>query len=227
PDALHRFLLLAWLLVITSSLYAQPAYLTPAEMLGGKKKVTIPFRFANNFILLDVRIYGILPMQLIFDTGAEHLILFKRQYTDLLQVTYDKRIPVMGADLSREIYALITRNALVEVDGLDPRPHDILVLEEDYFNLDEMIGTPVAGLIGGGFFKNLIIQIDYKRRRLTLIDPAGFDPPGDHLALPMTVRTQKPYIRAEAGLQDGTVVQVDLLVDTGAGVPLLLHNNSH
>ena len=32
---------------------------------------------------------------------------------------------------------------------------------------------------------------------------------------------------AEASLNDGSPVQVDLLVDTGAGVPLLLHNNSH
>lgn len=204
----------------------QPAVYDPLDLLGGRKKVTIPFKYVNNFILLDVRIYGILPVQLIFDTGAEHVILFKRQYTDLLQVEYDRRMRVMGSDLSREIFALITRNGLVEVEGLSARPHDMLVLEEDYFNLDEMLGTPVAGLLGGGFFKDLVIQIDYRKRKLTLIDPRGFEPPGDHLALPVTIRTHKPYVTAEAGLQDGSVLAVDLLVDTGAGVPVLLHNNT-
>jgi len=225
PGARH-WLILWVLLASVFPAAAQPAVFDPLDLLQGRKKVTIPFKYVNNFILLDVRIYGILPVQLIFDTGAEHIILFKRQYTELLQVEYDRRMRVMGSDLSREIYALITRNGLVEVDGLAARPYDMLVLEEDYFNLDEMLGTPVAGLLGGGFFKDLVIQIDYRKRKLTLIDPRHFAPPEDHLALPITVRTQKPYVTAEAGLQDGSVLAVDLLVDTGAGVPVLLHNNT-
>lgn len=210
-----------------SGLYAQPGFFNQVDLLQGKRKVTIPFKFIHNFIVLEARIYGIMPVQFIFDTGAEHVILFKREYTDVMQVPYDKRIPILGSDLSREIFALITRNGLLEVNGLAPRPYDMLVLEEDYFNLDEMIGTPIAGLIGGGFFKNLVIQIDYKRGELTLIDPAYFRVPGDYVSLPLRIKTNKPYILAEASLQDGTVVQVDLLVDTGAGVPLLLHTNSH
>lgn len=206
---------------------AQPVFFNQLDLLQGRKKATIPFKYIHNFILLDVRLYGVLPMQLIFDTGAEHVIIFKREYTDLLQVAYDKRIPIMGSDLSREIYALITRNAMVEVTGLSPRPYDLLVLEEDYFNLDEMVGTPVAGLIGGGFFKNLVINIDYKKNQMTLYDPSHFVVPKDYVSLPIQVKINKPYINASASFQDGTIVQVDLLVDTGAGVPLLLHNNSH
>ena len=54
------------------------------NLLQGKKKVTIPFTYVNNFIILDVKIYGIIPLHLIFDTGAEHVIIFKRQYTNLI-----------------------------------------------------------------------------------------------------------------------------------------------
>lgn len=220
--------LLLWLgLWVCTTLQSQPTYFNPVDLLQGKKKVTIPFRFVHNFIIIDAHIFGMLPVQLIFDTGAEHLILFKREYTDVLQIPYDKRIPIMGSDLSREIFALIVRNGLVEIDGLPARPTDLLVLEEDYFNLDEMIGSPIAGLIGGGFFKNLIFHVDYKRTELTLINPATFQPPQEYISLPITVKTNKPYINAEASLLNGTTVQVDLLLDTGAGVPLLLHNNSH
>jgi hypothetical protein len=219
--------IVAVLLLIGTNGYAQIQYFNPIELLDGKKKATIPFRYIHNFIILEARIYGIIPLQFIFDTGAEHIILFKREYTDLLQVPYDRRIPVLGSDMSREIFALIARNGVIEVNGLAPQPHDILVLEEDYFSLDEMIGSPVAGLIGGGFFRNLIINIDYKRRQITLYDPATFEPPDDYISLPIKIKTNKPYIMAEASLNDGSPVQVDLLVDTGAGVPLLLHNNSH
>ena len=223
----YQLALLVFLLALMHDGLGQSAYFNQLDLLNGKKKATVPFKYIHNFIVLEARIYGIIPLQFIFDTGAENIILFKRQYTDLMQVPYDKRIPVLGSDMSREIFALIARNGVIEVNGLAPKPADMLVLEEDYFNLDEMIGTPVAGLIGGSFFRNLIIHIDYRKKEITLYDPAYFKSPDDFITLPIRIKTNRPYINAEASLMDGTVVQVDLLVDTGAGVPLLLHNNSH
>src|SRR5688572_10469258 len=132
------------------SMTGQTVIFNQLNLLQGKKKVTIPFNYINNFIILDVKMFGSLPMHLIFDTGAEHVILFKREYTDILQVQYDKRIPIVGSDLSRQIYALVTRNAALEVTGLPVMPYDILVLEEDYYNLEELIGTAIDGVIGGG-----------------------------------------------------------------------------
>ncbi len=208
-------------------LYSQPGYVNTIDLLRGKKKVVIPFHYQHNFILLDVRLFGLYPVKLIFDTGAEHVILFKREYSDVLQIPYDRRIPIMGSDLSREIYALVVRNSLIQIGDLPAMPNDLLVMEENYFDLDEMVGAPIAGLIGGGFFKNLIVNIDYKKHRLVLIDPLQFEPPKDFIGLPIQIRTNKPYVNAEAKLLDGTSVQVDLLIDTGAGVPLLLHNNSN
>ena len=224
---LKKIMIFILLLLLIESSQAQQGIYSQQDLLQGNKKVSIPFRFVHNFILLEVRIFGGIPLNLIFDTGAEHVIIFKREYTDLLQIPYDKRIPIMGSDLSREIYALITRNVLLEIPGLAPKPYDLLVLEEDYFNLEELIGTHVDGIIGGGFFKNLVIQLDYRRNCMTLHNHAQFEIPKDHIVLPIRMKTNKPYVDAEASLQDGSVVTVDLLVDTGAGVPLLLHNNSH
>jgi hypothetical protein len=218
-------LLICW--VWSAGLYSQPGYVNPISILQGKKKAVIPFHYQHNFILLDAKLFGLMPVKLIFDTGAEHIILFKREYTDVLQVPYDRRVPIMGSDLSREIFALVVRNALIQIQGLPARPNDMLVMEENYFDLDEMVGAPIAGLIGGGFFKNLVINIDYKKHKLVLIDPMQFEPPKDFISLPIHIKTNKPYVNAEASLIDGTDVQVDLLLDTGAGVPLLLHNNSN
>ena len=221
-----HIIILFMIAILTGTADAQPVY-NQLDLLQGKKKVTIPFTYVNNFIILDVKIYGIIPLHLIFDTGAEHVIIFKRQYTDLLQVPYDKRIPIVGSDLSRQIYALITRNSVLELQGLPATPYDLLVLEQDYFNLEELIGTPIDGVMGGGFFKNLIIHLDYRKLRMTLYDPNYFEIPHGYTVLPIRIKINKPYIDASASLQDGSVVQVDLLVDTGAGVPLLLHTNSH
>lgn len=230
---LYRCSLQVWLMTLLAfsplllQAQSQPLQLDPLSFLDGKRKAVIPFRYVHNFIVIDAKIYGIIPLQFIFDTGAEHIILFKKEYTDLLQVPYERRIPILGSDMSREIYALISRNGVIEITGLAPKPHDLLVLEEDYFNLGELIGTSIAGLIGGSIFKNLIIHIDYKHQKIILHDPRYFNAPDDYLTVPLQIKTNKPYVQAQASLLDGSVVQVDLLVDTGAGVPLLLHTNSH
>jgi len=221
-----RMALAVLCLLCSGHLLGQPGYYNPVDLLQGKKKAVIPFQYQHNFILIDAKLYGLFPVKFIFDTGAEHIILFKREYTDALHVRYDKRIPIMGSDLSREIYALIVRKGEIQITGLPVKTNDLLVMEENYFSLDEMVGAPIAGLIGGGFFKNMVVNIDYKKHRLTLIDPRQFEPPDDFVSLPIEVKTNKPYVNAEANLLDGTVVEVDLLLDTGAGVPLLLHNNS-
>lgn len=102
--------------------FSQTSFYNQMDLLQGKRKAVIPFKYVHNFIVVEARIYGILPLQFIFDTGAEHVILFKKEYTDLLQVPYDKRIPILGSDLSQEVYALIARNGVIEVNGL-PRNH--------------------------------------------------------------------------------------------------------
>lgn len=226
--------LFLWWRILTGLLflvYLQPTrsqgIFNPVDLLEGRKKVIIPFTYTHNFIILEARMYGLIPIRLIFDTGSDHVILFKREYTDLLGVEYDKRIQVMGSDLSRELYALIARNGLLEVKGLSPRKQDFLILEESYFELDEMIGLPVAGLIGGSFFRNLVVNIDYRKRKLTIYDPAYFKVPHDFVTIPSLLKTNKPYITCATTMHDGSQVELDLLVDTGAGIPLLLHTNSH
>lgn len=219
-------LLSLFVMLMTGITQAQSVIPDQKSLLDGSRKVTIPFIYVHNFIILKVKLDGVLPVNLIYDTGAEHVIIFKKQYTDLLQTTYGKRIPIMGADLSRKIFALVARNATLQLEGLMPQPYDLLVLEEDYFKLDEIVGIPIDGLIGGGFFRNLIVNIDYRNYRMTLYDPVNFEIPKGYMTLPILIKTNKPYIDAETSLQDGTVVKVNLLIDTGAGVPLLLHTNS-
>lgn len=226
---LIRMLLLIIMLItpLAGEVEAQASYVDQISLLDGKKKAVIPFRYVHNFIIIDVRLYGVVPVQFIFDTGAEHVILFKREYTDMLSEPYDQRVPILGSDMSREVWALIMRNVMLEIKGLKPKPFDVLVLEENYFNLDEMIGIPVCGLIGGGFFKQMVVNIDYKKQKIVIYDPREFETPKGVTTVPIGIKSNKPYVLGEATLQDQTKVELELLVDTGAGVPVLLHNNSH
>ncbi|HLF65234.1 MAG TPA: aspartyl protease family protein [Saprospiraceae bacterium] len=197
------------------------------DILKGQPRASIAFQYANNFILVEVRLFGLLPMSFIFDTGAEHTILFKKEFADIFKTQYDLRVPIIGSDLSREIYALVARSVDIEVIGLDPVQRDILVLEEDYLTLDEITGRPIHGILGSSFFKNVVVQLDFRKQRLILHSPESFHPPsGAFHEYEITVRSGKPYLKSIVSLAGNTKLDVILLIDTGAGLPLLLHNNT-
>jgi predicted aspartyl protease len=195
---------------------------------GNQKRIEIPFTYHQNFILIEVKMFALLPMKFIFDTGAEHTILFKRQYADIMGVEYERRIPIVGADLSLELFALVARQVTLQVNGMPIMDKDILVLERDLFKLDEITGSQIDGIIGGEFFKNVIFHINYRKQKITLLPKSEFPKPGKgYKTIPINLKSNKPYTIAEVSLEDGRSMDLELLVDTGAGIPLLLHNNSN
>jgi hypothetical protein len=73
----------------------------------------------------------------------------------------------------------------------------------------------------------VVVQLDFKRRRIILRRPETFRKP-DHSfhEYDLDIRSGKPYIQAKAAVSPDTIMDLTLLVDTGAGLPLLLHNNT-
>lgn len=198
------------------------------DILDGKEKVTIPFSYRHNFIVVDVKLFGVMPLSFIFDTGAENTMLLTREFADFMNVEYDLRIPLLGSDMSQRVYALVARSVDIELTGLSPQKKDILVLEENEINLAEITGVPIHGILGGSFFKNTVVEIDYKRQKLILHKPEAFNEPGKAFSrVPLKIDQNKPYVTVNARLLEGEQIRLKLLVDTGAGLPLLLHNNSH
>ena len=55
------------------------------ELLDGKKEIEIDFSYEQGFILLDLKFSNTLPLKFILDTGAEHVILFKKEISDIFR----------------------------------------------------------------------------------------------------------------------------------------------
>jgi hypothetical protein len=202
------------------------AQIPTVDLLKGKKEAHVPFSYVHNFIIVELRFQGVIPMQFIYDTGAEYTLLFKREFTDLLGIEYDKKIPILGADQRAMMYAMVCRNIDLQVSPLPSTKEDILVLEEDLFNLEQITGTSVDGLLGAGFFKDYVVEIDYRRGRLIIMDPGAFDVPKNYQQIPAHFKNNKPYTFAPVKLFSDTTLSLELLLDSGAGLAVLLHNNT-
>ncbi len=204
---------------------AQPGF----TIVGKAKQVDIPFEYANNFIILSVRFGGILPLKFIFDTGAEHTIVTKREVTDILNLRYERSFKVAGSDLRTVLVAYLVRQVAFEFPGKAvAQSEDILVLEEDFLRFEEFTGVQVHGILAAHAFSRYIIQINYDRQVITLYDRASFRlKDRDYTRIPVEIVRNKMYLYATLWPTPQVPANVKLLLDTGAGTPLLLFSNSN
>ena len=198
------------------------------ELLQGKQSQKLDFRFTRGFILLDVRYAGIFPLKFIFDTGAQNTIFFDRFTAELSQIQYDRVIHVTGSDLSDRVAARIARNLALKPGALSEVRRDVIVLEEDYIQMGEIVGEEIHGILGADFFKGLIVEINFKKQYLKLYDPKHFDTRllKDHTALNVEFSESKPYIQGTVTMTGGQQANVKMLMDTGASISMLLHNDT-
>ncbi|MBL7825627.1 MAG: aspartyl protease family protein [Saprospiraceae bacterium] len=203
----------------------QSGFMMPSNV----KQLDIPFEYVNNFIVVTLMFNGTLPLKMIFDTGAEHTILSKREISDLLGVQYEREFRLLGADLKTELVAYLARQIRLETPNLPfvAATEDILVLQEDYFRFEEYAGINVHGILAAQTFARYIFKINYQRRVITVYDRANFKlPENEYEKVPVEIYRNKIYMYTQASFAPDSTSRIKLLMDTGAGLPLLLFSNT-
>ena len=102
----------------------------------------------------------------------------------------------------------------------------MLVLEKDYLELRNYLGTEVHGILGYEVFSRFIVEIDYIKKVLILQLPEQFKAPRNFQELPIAVQDTKPYVYTEIEINDSTRLKAKLLMDTGASHGLILEPES-
>ncbi|MEY4903125.1 MAG: hypothetical protein RLZZ292_940 [Bacteroidota bacterium] len=186
------------------------------------------FELHNNFIVVDILFNQALPVKFILDTGAEHTLLLKREFSDLMGVQYLRTFKIYGTDAKRELTAYIAKNISLKIQNsrIEAPHQDILVLEEDYFKLDESIGIPIVGILGGDMLRNLIVQIDYQHQRVRLYPPDKFTIPKETTTHPINFVHGKPYLQTTTFVEPNKPIATEYLLDTGASLTMLINNDT-
>jgi hypothetical protein len=219
---LHTFfisILMMGLLAPGTVIAQQMGFFLPPDV----RKVDIPFELHNNLIVLPVIINNKLPLKFVFDTGVRTAILTEKTFSDLLNLSYSRKITIAGAGGENLVDAYITNNVALELPGVKGRGHALLVLETDYIELSAYLGTSVHGILGYEVFSRFVVKIDYANKVVTLYRPEFFKPGKRFKKIPIKVEDTKPYITSWVQLSEtGEAFQVKLLMDTGASLGILL-----
>ncbi len=188
----------------------------------GQKKVQFPVEIVNNLVIVPVVVNGQLPLKFILDTGVRTTILTEKAFSDILNLSYARRLLVAGPGGEKIVEAFVTNNVTLDMPGIHGQGHAMLVLEKDYLELRNYLGTDVQGILGYEVFSRFVVEIDYEGRRLTISSPDSYRPSKRRQELSIKIEDTKPYVEALIKMQDGAVVKSKLLVDTGASHGLLL-----
>ncbi len=220
-----RLIILGTLLLQFTVLHAQIPTNLPPHQKGFNK---IPFEYINGFIVVDAHFQGILPMKFIFDTGAENSVLFDKNIAQIFQLPCDKKVRLIGANLNQEVIANICTEVYLRIANLPIQANSMIVLNDNFYYIDEFLGIPIGGIIGTNYFHEKIVNIDYNKMVITLIDPSVFRPSkySKYQQFDIEVIDRKPYLECEVSFTPGTTSIAKMLLDSGAGVAAIFHYNS-
>jgi len=189
---------------------------------GGKDKVQIPIEVYNNLVVVPVVLNGTLPLKFILDTGVRTAILTQKSFSDILNLAYTRKYSITGPGGEKMVDAYVTNNVSLTLPGVQGRGHALLVLEEDYLELRNYLGTDVHGILGYELFSRFIVEVDYEKKLLTLYAPQAFRKRRKFHPLQITIEDTKPYATVPLVLPGGVRVEAKLLMDSGASHALLL-----
>jgi hypothetical protein len=192
----------------------------------GKKKVFIPIQIQNNLIVVPIILNDVLPLRFIVDTGVRTAILTQKAFADILQLPYSRRFSISGPGGEKLIDAYVTNNVSIDLPGVNGTGQALLVLEQDYLELRNVLGADVHGILGYELFSRFIVEINYEKKIMTLSLPEKFKPRKKFQEIPMVVEDTKPFILTPLELSPISSMTGKLLVDTGASHGLLLEPSS-
>lgn len=195
-----------------SSVFAQEGFVFDK----GVEKVTVPIVLINNLVFVPIKVNGI-ELNFLLDTGVEETILFSLEDNPGVSFYNSEKISLRGLGSDVAIDGLKTTNNVLEIDGAKANHQLIYVILDQSFNLSSHIGIPVNGIIGYQFFRENLVRIDYKKKKVIVYknDERNLKMIAKKFnRVPITIEKLKPYLMGKVEIDD-TKVQTKMLLDTG------------
>nr|WP_275982554.1 aspartyl protease family protein [Aquiflexum gelatinilyticum] len=191
------------------------------------KKVELPIIVSNNLVVIPLSINNGPPVNFLLDTGVKTNILFSKTFGNYIGLNYTRKLDLVGADGQTILTASVSPNNYIDMGPLEGIYQTLLVLDEDFMELEQVIGIPVFGVIGYEFFKYNPVKIDYDKQKITFYAGEMMKrKPFGYKKVDIKLDNSKPYIKGEVKQVAGSEIETKLLIDIGANHGLLLNRET-
>ena len=150
-----------FLLITSAGVFSQTA----------KPAVEVPFDFVHNQIVVQVKVGGQGPFNMLIDTDTDPSAIDTATARGLGLVTGSKGAAATGGGTEvNTVYP--TRLPTVELGTLVAR--DVTAATIDLTKISEQVGRPIQGVLGFSFLKDRIVQIDYPNSKLRFFNESPY-----------------------------------------------------
>jgi len=142
-----------------------------AQVKSKAPLVEVPFDFFRNEIILQVKVNGKGPFNMMLDTGTDPSSIALNTARELgLKLIALGSPPVGGGTEPQKVYGAYL--SLVEVGGLSARNLEAVAI--DLSKISARLGKQVHGVLGHGLLHSRIVQIDYPNRVVRFYSQSPF-----------------------------------------------------
>lgn len=186
------------------------------------------FRLINNLIVIPIEING-RSLNFIFDTGVNKTIIFNSSKIDTVFFRQDEKFQLRGLGTGNPAEAIISKNNRFRMQNLVSTNHSVYIILKDEFDLSAKMGITIHGVIGYDILKSLVIQINYRKKRIRFYNPKHYKVKKCKKCeiFPLTIYQNKPYIDVNVAIEKGQEkTPVKMLIDSGGSDALWLFEHT-
>lgn len=184
------------------------------------KKDKVRFELVKNLPIVPVVLNGV-ELSFLLDTGVKNTILFSLEERDTLELYDAKSINLRGLGQGNHIVAFKSDNNRFRIGEAVNKALSIYVIFDKGANFSSQLGIPVHGIIGYDFFKDFVVEINYRREFIKFYDSDEVPKCRGCERLPLFFFNHKPYLKTVVN-QRGNQITRTLLIDSGASDALWL-----
>jgi predicted aspartyl protease len=149
-------------------LFQVPCIAKPAV---GDATTEVPFSFEKGFVIVKARIKGNVDVDVVISTGAQYSTVDK-EVLDKYKLFNFRGAPVLVTDIYFPIREFVSVPDLRVGEARTPSLEMGLVSTSA---ISKLVGREIFGTLGANFFKDRVVQFDFRKKVLRFIDPSSSD----------------------------------------------------
>lgn len=182
-------------------------------------EMTLQYRTVKGLIILPVTINDSIQVNLVLDTGCRNLILFGKEFKNLFKMSSRKPIEFSGLGSGRPVTGKLSIGNKVSINEVLGEQIPVVIVDSN--NLFSNYHN-VHGVIGYDIFLKFEIELNASARTITFRPAIRTIPRYGYTQVPLRIIDARPIMQSQIYMDKKSVRSVDLMIDTGSSLGLLL-----